>query len=372
MKKPIRIAQIMGKLQAGGVEMVVFNYYRFIDKTKIQFDFFYDADSTAKPPKDLIDMGARFYKISPYQKLPQYIRELRKYFEENHYLVVHSHLNTLSVFPLFVAWMSHVPIRIAHNHSVPGGNEFGRDMLKYFLRLFAKIFSTDYFACSEKAGRWMFGNRAFESGQVFIVKNATDFSRFRVSQSDIEKLKLQFDLKGKFVVGHVGRFTYAKNHIFLLDIFKKICEKKNNAVLLLVGDGELHQVIVNKVKEKGWEGKVVFVGQVTNPEVYYSLADVLVIPSVFEGLSLATIESQIAGVPVVVSDAIPEEAIISNGGMRLALTAKNWADVAIEIAEKHVELNECSQEYNITYAVEKLENWYLEKVLSYKNRGGII
>ena len=78
MKKPIRIAQIMGKLQAGGVEMVVFNYYRFIDKTKIQFDFFYDADSTAKPPKDLIDMGARFYKISPYQKLPQYIRELRK------------------------------------------------------------------------------------------------------------------------------------------------------------------------------------------------------------------------------------------------------------------------------------------------------
>ena len=138
-----------------------------------------------------------------------------------------------------------------------------------------------------------------------------------------------------------------------------------------MGDGELHQVIVNKVKEKGLEGKVVFVGQVTNPEVYYSLADVLVIPSVFEGLSLATIESQIAGVPVVVSDAIPEEAIISNGGMRLALTAKNWADVAIEIAEKHVELNECSQEYNITYAVEKLENWYLEKFYRIKI-GGII
>lgn len=87
---PVRIAQVIGKLWAGGVEMVVFNYYRAIDKTKIQFDF-YDEDSTATPPQDLIDMGARFYKLPPYQKLPQYIYTLRKYFKENRYSVVHSH-----------------------------------------------------------------------------------------------------------------------------------------------------------------------------------------------------------------------------------------------------------------------------------------
>lgn len=98
--EPIRVAQIMGKLWAGGVEMVVFNYYRAIDKSKIQFDFYYDADSTVEPPQNLIDMGARFYKIPPYQKLPQYIRELKKHLKENQYLIVHSHLNTLSVFPL--------------------------------------------------------------------------------------------------------------------------------------------------------------------------------------------------------------------------------------------------------------------------------
>lgn len=99
--EPIRVAQIMGKLWAGGVEMVVFNYYRAIDKSKIQFDFYYDADSTVEPPQNLIDMGARFYKIPPYQKLPQYIRELKKHLKENQYLIVHSHLNTLSVFPLY-------------------------------------------------------------------------------------------------------------------------------------------------------------------------------------------------------------------------------------------------------------------------------
>lgn len=360
--EPIRVAQIMGKLWAGGVEMVVFNYYRAIDKSKIQFDFYYDADSTVEPPQDLIDMGARFYKIPPYQKLPQYIRELKKHLKEKQYLIVHSHLNTLSVFPLFVAWMSRVPVRIAHNHSVPAGKEIGRDTLKMFLRLFAKVFPTDYFACSEKAGRWMFGNKAFDSGRVFVLKNATDFSRFRPTYEKTEALKKKLGLKDKFVVGHIGRFTYAKNHNFLLDVFSKISAKRENAILLLVGDGELHQAIIDGIKEKGLDGKVVFAGQVSNPELYYSLADVIVIPSIFEGLSLATIESQIAGVPSVVSDAIPEEAVISNGVRRLKLTDRSWADVAVEIADMKVFLDERSREYDIRYAVKKLENWYLKKV----------
>ena len=360
--EPIRVAQIMGKLWAGGVEMVVFNYYRAIDKSKIQFDFYYDADSTVEPPQDLIDMGARFYKLPPYQKLPQYIRELKKHLKENQYLIVHSHLNTLSVFPLFVAWMSRVPVRIAHNHSVPAGKEIGRDTLKMFLRLFAKVFPTDYFACSEKAGRWMFGNKAFDSGRVFVLKNATDFSRFRPTYEKTEVIKKKLGLKDKFVVGHIGRFTYAKNHNFLLDVFSKISAKRENAILLLVGDGELHQAIIDGIKEKGLDGKVVFAGQVSNPELYYSLADVIVIPSIFEGLSLATIESQIAGVPSVVSDAIPEEAVISNGVRRLKLTDRSWADVAVEIADMKVFLDERSREYDIRYAVKKLENWYLKKV----------
>lgn len=360
--EPIRVAQIMGKLWAGGVEMVAFNYYRAIDKSKIQFDFYYDADSTVEPPQDLIDMGARFYKIPPYQKLPQYIRELKKHLKENQYLIVHSHLNTLSVFPLFVAWMCRVPVRVAHNHSVPSGKELKRDALKYFLRIFGRVFPTDYFACSEKAGRWMFGNRNYDAGKVVVIKNATDFERFRVGEEIIEKLKKQLGLNDKFVIGHIGRFTFAKNHEFLLDVFKKISDVRNDAVLLLVGDGELNQTIHNSVKTKGLENRVVFAGQVSNPELYYRLANVIVVPSVFEGLSLATIESQIAGVPVVVSDAIPEEAIISNGVVRLSLQSPNWVSAILSMENKIVVLNENSKDYDIYYAVKKLEDWYEDKV----------
>ena len=360
--EPVRVAQIMGKLWAGGVEMVVFNYYRAIDKNKIQFDFYYDADSTVEPPQDLLDMGARFYKVPPYQNLPQYISKLKKCFIKNHYLIVHSHLNTLSIFPLFVAWMCNVPIRIAHNHSVPSGKEPQRDVLKYFLRIFARVFPTEYFACSEKAGRWMFGNKNYDRNKVVIIKNATEFERFRPSVTEIEKMKSKLGLNGKFVIGHIGRFTFAKNHEFLLNVFKKISEVRNNAVLLLVGDGELNQAIHDSVKKKGLEKSVVFVGQVTNPELYYRLADVIVVPSVFEGLSLTTVESQIAGVPVVVSEAIPEEAIISDGVARLKLEDENWVTTILTMANKKVVLNKKSSEYDIRVAVKKMEYIYEKAV----------
>lgn len=362
MEKPIRVAQIMGKLWASGVEMVVFNYYKAIDKNKVQFDFFYDADSTVEPPKDLIEMGARFFKIPPYQNLVEYLRTLKKYFKENNYVIVHSHINTLSVFPLYMAWKCAVPVRIAHNHSVPGGESVKRTALKYILRSFSKIFPTNYFACSEKAGRWMFGDNSFNKGDVTVIKNAVDFNRFRPSEEVLVPLKKKYGIDGKFVVGHVGRFTFAKNHKFLIDTFKKISEIRNDAVLMLVGDGELSAEIHSWVNKADLNGKVIFIGQVSDPEKYYRLANVMVIPSVFEGLSLSTIESQISGVPIVASTAIPEEAVISDGCVRLELDNPNWVSTIISLENKKVNLDERSKLYEIGKASKLLEDRYLEMV----------
>lgn len=366
--KPVRIAQIMGKLWAGGVEAVVFNYYREIDKEKIQYDLYYDDDSTVEPPQELIDMGARFIRIPPYQKLPVYLKTLRKNFKENDYTLVHSHINTLSVFPLFAAWTAGIPVRIAHNHSVPGGNEIKRNLLKYILRCFAKVFSTDYFACSEKAGRWMFGDSTFEKGKVLVLKNAVDFERFRPTEEVIAPLRDKLGLNGKFVVGHVGRFTFAKNHPFLIEVFAEMAKKRDDAVLLLVGDGELHDQIKDLVKQAGIEDKVVYAGQVTNPEDYYRLSNVILVPSIFEGLSLTTIESQIAGIPTVVSESVPDEAIIGAGTARVSLkkSAKEWADIALDLSEQEVVLDDRSKNYEIKGQAEKLTKWYVNKLASVK------
>ena len=362
MRKTIRIAHIMGKLQSGGVESVVFNYYKEIDKNLYQFDFFYDSDSTVAPPKELIDLGANFIKTPPYQNLFAYLFNLKRHFTHNKYLIVHSHLNTLSVFPLFIAWICKIPIRIAHNHSVPGGEGFVRTFIKHFLKSFSKIFSTKYFACSEKAGRWMFGDKSFSRGEVVVIKNAVNFDKFYFSKFQIESLKRKLGIINKKIILHVGRFTFAKNHKFLLAVFKEISKTHNDYMLMLVGDGELHKEISDLVDLYNLSDKVIFVGQVKDPYLYYSVADILAVPSIFEGLSLVTIESQISKLPCIVSNAIPKEAFISNGCLQLDLNVDLWVKSIINFSDTMVKIDNRSKEYNIKYAVKILENEYMKLI----------
>ncbi len=361
-EEPIRIAQIIGKMWAGGVETVVFNYYRALDHNKVQFDFYYDADSTVEPPEDIIEMGAHFYKLSPYQKIWRYLPELKKYFQERNYIIVHSHLNTLSVFPLFIAWIVGIPVRIAHNHSVPGGNEWKRNVIKLLLKKFSKVFATDYFACSEKAGYWLFGNKTFKEGKVKIIKNAIDFQKFSLPYERKRALKESLGLTHNVVYGHIGRFTFAKNHMKLLDIFKILYIRNNNAKLLLVGDGELHDQIYQKINKLALTDSVICVGKVQNPEVYYSVIDVMILPSYFEGFSMTTIESQVSGVPIVISKAIPIEAVISDSCQYRDLkdSDESWADAAESLLNKTVELNDRSYEFDIHRCAPLLQDWYLE------------
>ena len=359
---PMKVAHIIGKMWAGGVENVVFNYYREIDKNKIQFDFYYDEDSTVDPPEDLFEMGAKFIKLPAYQNILKYAYVLRRYLIKNNYKIVHSHLNTLSLFPLFVAKSVGVTTRIAHNHSVPGGKEWKRNTLKNFLKIFSKCFATDYCSCSAKAGIWLFGHKCYNDGQVKSIKNAIDFERFVVSENAKEKIKDKLNLQGKLVIGHVGRFTFAKNHNFLIRVFNEIRKLNKTAILLLVGDGELRKDIVREIELYNLKNNVIIVGKSLQPEIYYSVMDVAIFPSVFEGFSLTTIESQVSGVPVVISEAIPNEAVISTGYryMNLDMSHKEWAQAAVNIVNIEMTFLDCHKEYDIKIAAPILVNWYLD------------
>lgn len=362
-KQPVRVAQIIGKMLAGGVENVIFNYYREIDKNKIQFDFFYDSDSIVEPPDDLIKLGARFYKTPPYQNIVQYMKFLYNVFTKNKYKIVHSHINTLSVFPLLVAKISRIPIRIAHNHSVPDGDDWRRNILKNILKQFSKVYATDYFTCSEKAGRWLFGEKTYNRGEVYLLKNAIDFQKYKIEKDIKIKVLEEYNLKNKFIVGHVGRFTLAKNHDFLLEIFKEITKLRDDAILILIGDGELREKIENKIKSLALEDNVIIVGKVSNVEIYYSIMDIVLIPSIFEGLSLVAIEAQASFVPVIASYAIPLEAKISSGFCYLDLndSAYVWAKMALDFSYKPCKLNKYHHNYNIKKTTKNFEKWYIKK-----------
>ena len=269
----------------GGVESVVMNYYRNIDRDKIQFHFLCDEDSTDIPYDEIEKLGGKVIVIPPYQKLFKYQKELYKIFKENNYKIVHSHINALSVFPLRIAKKAGVPIRIAHSHSTSNKKEWKKNILKMILRPFSKLYANNYFACTEYAGKWLFGKKVVERKELNVINNAIDLKKFEFNENTREDLRKELGIKEDvLVIGHVGRFMKQKNHEFLIDVFEKAIKQDDNIYLILVGQGPLEDKIKEMAKEKGIENKILFLGQRNDVNKLYQAMDIFVLPSLYEGL----------------------------------------------------------------------------------------
>lgn len=274
-EEPIRIAQIVGKWLGGGVEAVVMNYYRHLDHSKVQFDFICDDDSTNIPYDEIEKLGGKVILIPPYQKVFKYQKELCRVLREGKYKIVHSHINTLSVFPLYAAKKVGVPVRIAHSHSTTNKKERKKNLLKQVLRPFSKKYATNYMCCSELAGRWLFGDKAYDEGKVYLLNNAIDLDKFKYDKKIRDKKRKELGIKeDTIVIGHIGRFVAQKNHTFLIDIFNQFHKKEKNSILLLAGQGPLQEEIKNKVRELGLDDSVGFLGQRNDANELYQAFDV--------------------------------------------------------------------------------------------------
>lgn len=312
MGTPIKVLQVMGIVESGGVEAVIMNYYRHIDKTEVQFDFVMHKGSNSDYIAEVKSMGAKVYEVTPYSNPIRFIQEVYSIIKKENYQIVHSNMNALSVFPLFAAYLAGVPVRILHNHSTDTKAEPLRTLVKHLLRPFAKLFANQYWACSRLAGGWMYGKKAVKEGKVTIINNAIDLKKFSFDEKKRSKLRDELGLQDCFVIGHVGRFMKQKNHDFLVDIFAEISKKQENARLLLVGDGPLKTEIEDKVKAIGLEEKVIFTGVRSDVADLYNAMDVFVFPSLYEGLGMVAVEAQANGLPVISSTEVPKEAKISD------------------------------------------------------------
>lgn len=365
----VRVAHIIGKWLGGGVEAVVMNYYRNINHNKVQFDFICDNDSTDIPYEEIERLGGKVILIPPYQKPFKYHKELKRVLKEGHYKIVHSHINTLSVFSLFAAKRAGVPVRIAHSHSTTNKKEWKKNILKQVLRPFSKMFATNYFSCTEHAGRWMFGNRMYENGNVYVLNNAIDLEQFKydekVRKEERKKLKIDDDT---LIIGHVGRFMTQKNHEFLIDIFSEIHKVNPNSVLLLVGQGPLQDAIREKVAHLELSQYVKFLGQRSDVNRLYQVFDVFLFPSLYEGLGMVLIEAQCAGLKCICSTEVPEVAKVTDNlkFINLNENAETWAKETLTNLENYkrkdcvAEISECG--YNIEKEAHKLEDYYLNKI----------
>ena len=372
--KPIRIAHIVGKWVGGGVEAVIMNYYRHIDRNKIQFDFICDNDSTDIPYEEIEKLGGKVILIPPYQKVLKYQKELIKVLKDGKYKIVHSHINTLSVFPLRAAKKAGIPVRIAHSHSTTNKKEWKKNLLKQVLRPFSKVYATDYFCCSELAGRWLFGDKVYDEGNVYLLNNAIDLDKFRYNEEIRKSKREELGIKEEnLVIGHIGRFVEQKNHRFLIDIFNEVHKKKENSVLLLVGQGPLVEEMKEKVKNLNLTDSVKFLGQRNDANELYQAFDVFLLPSLYEGLPVVGVEAQATGLLCILSDAMTRETKVldSTTFVSLSETSESWAEKGIKVSSEYKRQDTYEEisnnSFNIREEARKLEDRYLNYILE-KNK----
>lgn len=312
----VKVLYFVDRMLRGGIQTFVLENWKHMDHQKIQIDFLILDDGRDYELEEILrNLGSKVYKLqniwlrSLKDYIPYYKAVNRFFSVHQEYDAVHLHSASKNFIVLAAAQKYGIKIRIAHSHSIGFATDSKAkiwlgNLLKYPLRYYA----TDYFACSRMAGRWLFGKKIAEE-QLVVVKNAVDVKRFQYDAAVSERMRKQLNLGENLVIGHVGRYTTQKNHIFLIEIFREILHINPNSRLLLVGTGELEETIKRKVFEDGLSEQVIFAGFHSDTYNYMQAMDAFVFPSRFEGLGLVLIEAQAAGLQCFTSEgSVPEEA----------------------------------------------------------------
>lgn len=364
--EPIRILYINGGIMdRGGISTYMMNYYRNMDRSKIQIDFVVHGFEKGSFDDEIRSMGGIIYNIPVKSK--NYlgnINELRKIFNSGKYKIVHSHMDAMGYIALKEAKKTGIPIRIAHSHST---RHMTTNKIKYILNEYARSkitkYATHFFACSNEAGKWLYGDKLIDN--VKIIHNAIDLDKFSYNESKQNNIIPQVNLNDNIVFGHVGHFNYIKNHDFLIDIFKEINEMEENVLLMLVGDGEYREDIYNKVKRLGLSNKVLFLGIRKDISSIMNVMDVFILPSIFEGLPVVGIEAQAKSLQCFISDSVTNEIAITDNVTFLSLnsSAKEWANIIIsklKLLKKQDMTQQITEAgYNIKLEAEKLADLYI-------------
>lgn len=304
-----RVLQVLGTTNLGGAESRIMDLYRHMNREKLQFDFLVHTITEGYFDREITSLGGRIYHLPAYRVINghAYRKACKDFFQShNDYLAVHGHITSTASIYLPIAKKQGIPLTIAHARSA-GVDKGIKGLLTIFLRrnLFEK---TDVaLSCSKLAARAVFGKRHTEHGEVMVLPNAIDTEVFAYNLSVRKQIREELSWQDAYVIGHVGRFHYAKNHEYLIRIFKQITLQNEKARLLLVGDGPLRGSIEQLTQEEGVADKVRFIGNKTPVSPYYQAMDLFLFPSRFEGMPGTVVEAQASGLPCLISDTITQE-----------------------------------------------------------------
>ena len=356
----VRILQCVNDMHRAGLETMIMNYYRNMDRDRIQFDFLTHRPERSDFDDEIENMGGRMYyapRLYP-QNYPSYFRWMYQFFKSHgEYQIVHSHIDAMSFLPLLAARISGIPVRIAHSHSTSIDREY-KYILKQFYRMELNSVANRRFACGEAAGKFLFRGKPFQ-----IIPNAVDARRFWFDGGLREQKRRELGLENKFTVGHVGRFCYPKNHRFLIDIFRELRRRCPESVLLLAGVGEKEDEIKKYVLESGLQENVRFLENRSDVNELYQVMDVFVLPSLFEGVPMVGLEAQFSDLPCFFSDRVPTEVQFNEEVHFISLnsSADQWAEAILKTKGRkrtYNRTNILNSRFDIKVAYKILERQY--------------
>jgi len=357
----IKILHFIPGFNTGGVVSLFLMWYRNINHQKFDMELlFWYKDEV--PLKEYKNMGGCFYTLPPLSptKFQIYIKAVKTFFEQHHdYDIIHSTYED----PIFFYYANKYGIKniILHSHSTAYGKDEKYILVKKIFSKISKVYTNHYFACSEFASQWMFGSK-----KAIIIPNSIETEKFKFRNEDRIYYRKQFNLDDKLVIGHVGRFSYAKNHTFLLSIFSEIYKKNHKTVLILVGDGVDRENIITLSKKLNVNDNILFLRSQTDIEKILSAMDIFLLPSHYEGFGIVVIEAQASGLPCVISDVLPKDVCITDLIQKVSLSknASQWADIVLSTNKnssrvKYSHILEKSI-FNINNSITLLENIYTE------------
>lgn len=367
MSESIRVLQVLDFINYNsGVSAVVTNYFFQLDPQRVQCDFLlYEMPEDAWMTR-LTAAGAKVYATGKPSRrsMAEYERNVKDFFRQHakDYDIVHVHIPNAAFIVLRYAKKYGIKVRILHSHNARGADGAVKKIRNYLLNQWGIRYANQYFACSVKAGNYLFGEK--RCGQLVVLPNAIRLDRYAFDEKKRKIIRDSLGVKEhELLLGHIGRFAEQKNHEGLLKIFAETRRQGMDTKLVMLGDGELREKTGQLAEELGIKEQVLFAGVVANVPDYLSAMDIFLLPSLYEGLPVVCVEAQAAGLPCLISDQVTREIALTDQVWFLANgDLDNWCNRIRKISAEGRSRNAVKglEQYDIVRQTRNLEERYLQ------------
>ena len=366
LPKVLRVLHVVSNMDRCGMQSMIMNYYRHIDRNLFQFDFLCHYEK-GDYEEEIIALGGRIFRIANPDLLHpwRYSRDLKKFYRSHpEFTIVHSHLDKRSGIILREAQVCGVPIRIAHSHSTKNPPGILKNLYKTYASIFLERVSNRKVACCRESGIWLFGSACVEHDQVRLIPNAIDTERFAFNTETRKLMRNRLGIPDEtLVMVHVGSFTYPKNHQFIIEMAESLIKKGEKILFILIGEGPLRNDIVSSISEKKLSSLFLCTGIREDIADILQASDLFVMPSHYEGFPLTMVEAQASGLPCLVSDRITRKADLTGLVEYLSIDqgVELWVDrIGTSLQRTRRSESERIREagFSITHAAGMLEELY--------------